>query len=936
MAKHDIAALKRAITLPELADRYGVKLAGRNDEFEACCPFHSENTPSFTVFNGKEGWRFYCFGCGANGDHVDFIQEYDGLTPGEAITRLAEIVGGSPVNDNAPRQRQAPAREQAPQEWQHGTAPTPDHPAPTELRIRRGDEWRPVPVVAAWPYHDGAGALHGYACRVEPEPGKKDVIPVCWMVNTSTGESRWKQKSLGKPRLLYGAHELALNPDAQIVIVEGEKAADAGRRLLAGTGLIVVSWPGGCKAVDHADWSALAGRKVVGWPDCDSKTDKRAGEILPYQAQPGVAAMLRIAEHVHAAGGQMRIVAVPHPGKLADGWDLADAETDGSSRDAILDIIKRKISTVDEIMAMPAFEVSPALEPDPEPPPPANDNEPPPPDAYDGPPPPDYDVGEVEQPFRILGYNRSTAYYMPDGFRQVVALKSSDHTKLRLLELAPLAWWQAMFPSEKRSGEKIDWALAAESLIRRAQRAGIWDEDMIRGRGAWWDNGRPVVHLGDRVVVDGQEYALGDTPGRFVYELNTRIDLANRDPLTNSEAVKLVEICENLRWQRPISGKLLAGFVFLAPICGALDWRPHIWITGGAGSGKSTIMTQIIHRLLKDNMLFVQGETSEAGIRQKLGHDAIPVVFDEIESQSEKATARVNSIMDLMTIASSETGAKLLKGGAQGKAQAYMIRSMFCFSSITVNLKQHAAKTRVTVLDMKPKPAVETEEDLAQYNGMLGTIFQTLTPDYIRRLQARAVELIPVIRHNARIFAEAAALSVGSRRFGDQVGTLIAGAYALHSKSQVTPEKARAWIDAQEWDEHDDTTESKDERACIQYLLGKQVRIDTGKGPKTRTMGELVEAVIADGTDEGDVNAGEATAGLRRHGVIVDVPILTGEIWITVANNHPALESLLSKSPWATGWGRTLSRLPGAVKTDVKKFGGAASRGVAIPMSSLD
>lgn len=201
-------------------------------------------------------------------------------------------------------------------------------------------------------------------------------------------------------------------------------------------------------------------------------------------------------------------------------------------------------------------------------------------------------------------------------------------------------------------------------------------------------------------------------------------------------------------------------------------------------------MVHIVKRLLSDVMMFVQGETTEAGLRQNLRQDAIPVVFDEIESQSEKATSRVNSIMDLMTIASSETGAKLVKGGANGQAQSFLIRSMFCFSSITVNLKQHAAKTRVTVLDMKPKPANETEADLAQYNGMLERIFETLTPDYISRLQARAVSLIPVIRHNARVFAEAAALSIGSRRFGDQVGTLIAGAYALHSTKKITPEAA--------------------------------------------------------------------------------------------------------------------------------------------------
>jgi putative DNA primase/helicase len=941
MSKYDVISLKKQISMLDLLGRYGVDLKPKGSEWTALCPFHSEKSPSFTVFPDPAGdLKVYCFGCGASGDHIDMIKDLDGITTGEAIQRLAEIVGGSPVVEGQALQKQPQRKEKAPDEWQYLPAPSPQHKAPNTLMIERGGAWSSTPVVAAWPYHDALGDLHGYACRVEPEPGKKDVIPVCWMLSTKTGEAKWKQKSLPKPRLLYGAHQLAKNPKAQVIIAEGEKAADAGRRLLKGTGIIVIGWPGGGKAVKHADWASLAGRKVVGWPDCDSKTNHQTGEFMPYQSQPGMSAMLQIGENL-PDNTQYKIVSVAYPGLIEDGYDLADYEADGADLAAIVAVIKSSAASYEEIQGMPTHNVDPNQAPEQETP---QEKDPEQYDAapeyYDAPAAKNDPVSDAEKnadPFRILGYNRSCCYYMPDGFRQVVALKTSDHHKLRLMELAPLSWWQSNFPSDKRSGDLTDWTLAAESLIRRSQRAGIWDEDAIRGRGAWWDQGRAAIHLGDRVVVDNVTYNLGDAPGNFVYELNTRIDLASGNPLTNSEACKVVDICENLRWKSPISGKLLAGWVFLAPICGALDWRPHVWITGGAGSGKSTIMKEIIHRVLKANMLFVQGETTEAGIRQELGHDALPVVFDEIESQSEKATARVNSIMDLMTIASSETGAKLVKGGANNKAMSYLIRSMFCFSSITVNLKQHAAKTRVTVLDMQQKPANESEEDMAQYNKMLDIIFTTMDDEYIRRLQARAVELVPVIRHNARIFAEAAALTVGSRRFGDQVGTLIAGAYALHSRNEVTPEVARSWIESQDWDEHDESTESKDERSCMQFLLGQHVRVDTEKGQKNRTIGELVEISTAVGIEDESISEEVAKATLRRHGIIVDGAFFDGGGSVTIANSHPMLEKMLCKSPWSTGWTRTLARLPGSVKTEgVNRYAGVASRGITIPISSTE
>ena len=53
--------------------------------------------------------------------------------------------------------------------------------------------------------------------------------------------------------------------------------------------------------------------------------------------------------------------------------------------------------------------------------------------------------------------------------------------------------------------------------------------------------------------------------------------------MTQAEAHRFVQIYESLRWESPVYGKLCAGWVFLAPICGALDWRPHIWVTGEPG-----------------------------------------------------------------------------------------------------------------------------------------------------------------------------------------------------------------------------------------------------------------------------------------------------------------------------------------------------------------
>ena len=66
-----------------------LKRAGRNHQ--ACCPFHNEKTPSFTVSQQKQ--FYHCFGCGAHGTAISFLMEYSGMTFPEAIEDLASRAG---------------------------------------------------------------------------------------------------------------------------------------------------------------------------------------------------------------------------------------------------------------------------------------------------------------------------------------------------------------------------------------------------------------------------------------------------------------------------------------------------------------------------------------------------------------------------------------------------------------------------------------------------------------------------------------------------------------------------------------------------------------------------------------------------------------------------------------------------------------------------
>ena len=157
-----------------------------------------------------------------------------------------------------------------------------------------------------WPYVDASGAVLGYVARFEDDAGKKTaVLPqTLWRKGDRLA---WAWKGFPEPRPIYGLDRLAGRPFAPVLVVEGEKKADAAS--VRFPEYVVIGWPGGAKATRKIDWSPLAGRDVVVWPDAD---------------EPGRVAAKDVGRLASAAGA--RAVGVVDPPRfLPEGWDLADA-----------------------------------------------------------------------------------------------------------------------------------------------------------------------------------------------------------------------------------------------------------------------------------------------------------------------------------------------------------------------------------------------------------------------------------------------------------------------------------------------------------------------------------------------------------------------------------------------------------------------------------
>ena len=532
-------------------------------------------------------------------------------------------------------------------------------------------------------------------------------------------------------------------------------------------------------------------------------------------------------------------------------------------------------------------------------------------------------------PFLLLGHDRGTYFYLPRDSCQVLSLTAAQHNKNHFFQLADIQWWIDGFADEKG---RIDWDSAANHIMRTCMTQGIYDPSRVRGRGAWADADRVILHLGNRLVIDGTSSAITKLPSSFrsyfFYENAKAIDGPGSEALSDDLARSIANIAERFRWETPASAQLLLGWIVLAPVCGALTWRPHIWITGGAGTGKTTILKTFMKPLLGGMFEGATGGTTEAGLRGQLRSDAIPIVFDELEQNEQKDKQIVQNILSLARIASSE-GGKIYKGTATGGSNTFEIRSMFCVSSINVALVQRADLDRFCVLSLRRD---ETKrDDWAEFEQ---EILDTCTEENGRLLVARTLKHIPTIRKNARTLATALSRRFG-QRFGDQYGTLLAGAWSLEPDGggELSLQQALQWIDQMDWQSREIDAEDADENKCLNYVLQHLIQVEGGKRMSVMELVQLAKRGVVYALPGRDQASDEIETVLGRYGLRV----MHREL--AIANSSTNLQAILKDTPWAgNAYRQALRRVPGAsAATSAIRFKGmGVSRATLVPLEQLE
>lgn len=580
-----------------------------------------------------------------------------------------------------------------------------------------------------------------------------------------------------------------------------------------------------------------------------------------------------------------------------------------------------------------------------------------------------------DAPLKPLGKQGLTLHLL-DHLNQLHAIKPRELGKGELVALAGEEDWLVekypRYGKPERKGEPapvvgFDQSAAQTAIVLACSGKGVFSpQGNVFGRGAHrrQSDDALVLHIGRRVLIVGgetvrgtrslvvEEHDAGVVDGKIYPQLPP---LPPPAPVasTREEALRLLDLFGHWYFaDGKIAHILLLGWDGLAMMCGAVNWRPHVLLTGETSAGKSTL--QKVLRATLDEWGLFSSEASEAAVRQMLGDDTLPVLLDEAEGDNYGSNVdRARAMINLARKASS--GDKIHRGSSDHQAREFTAQSTFLLSCILHAPLDPQDRNRFVILPMQqvPENADEPILDLRYWR------------EAGRRFQRRMIEQWPRFEKTLGEY-KAAIKTLGFQgRWRDTFGTLLACAdlllydeapsdAGLHSPEGQGPERLTLWAKMclplleRSAIEAENTTER-----CLRYLTSQLLPAMTGHHQET--VGQwLARAVKIDAAGDYDK---VARAKLKTHGLRL-VELTTGkdgkfgcveaksneQIYVLVASgqNVGMKELFRASAKWNEGrWAQALADAsyehPGvgrisAVKGIKARFTGAVENAVAVPI----
>jgi hypothetical protein len=275
------------------------------------------------TISGSKAGCFYDFESQEGGGLLKLISKSQNCSKEESKQWAKEFLDISHTIDVPQKYRTSQEKEIRNESGWIAIQPNNSNPPKKLYKINLGKEYQET---TRYSYRDSDGNLLFYVVRLVDKEGAKVTLPLSyghWKNRPERFCWSFKQYATAE-RPLYNLHLLKEHPNKPILIVEGEKAADAASKQF--TDFVVISWSGGSGAVSKTDWRPLIRKEIVIWPDNDKAGFKAANQICAELKRQGVKKLGLV---------DTEKLTKEFPEK----WDLADPLPSGKTQQTIQDMI---------------------------------------------------------------------------------------------------------------------------------------------------------------------------------------------------------------------------------------------------------------------------------------------------------------------------------------------------------------------------------------------------------------------------------------------------------------------------------------------------------------------------------------------------------------------------------------------------------------------
>jgi 5S rRNA maturation endonuclease (ribonuclease M5) len=175
-------------------------------------------------------------------------------------------------------------------------------------------------------YTNEKNEILGYVIRLNKKDKTSKKLPTLTYCKNISGNCNWYWRGFQDKSYIYNVYELLNNLNKEVLIVEGEKTANAAKQKFPN--YVVITFYGGVNAYDRVDWSPLKGRTITIWPDADQAGMDAVNGIIKSLTKYGI-------EMVSTLHHNFSYVNLPK------GWDLADEFPEGMDLSTALTWLKR-------------------------------------------------------------------------------------------------------------------------------------------------------------------------------------------------------------------------------------------------------------------------------------------------------------------------------------------------------------------------------------------------------------------------------------------------------------------------------------------------------------------------------------------------------------------------------------------------------------------